>query len=88
MNTRLWTPERDVIVDQTRRDVRAIDAREMKIIEAMHSIAQRHAIVLACQRCRQPFQGYNDGVAQTQVITCGCRELRATVRRSALITTA
>ena len=84
----LWTPDRDVILDRTERAVKAIDAREMKVIEAMHVIAQKHRIVLACEQCRQPFQGYNSGIGQTQAIACGCRELRATVRASALITTA
>ena len=80
MSQTLWTPDRDVPLDQEHRDIAVIDPREMLVIRSMHAIAQRHDIVLACNHCRQPFRGLNDGHAQTEAIFCGCRELRATVR--------
>lgn len=76
----LWTPDRDVVVDETKRNVKVIDPREMLVIRSMHTIGQKHAIVLACEHCRQPFRGLNDGHSTVEAIFCGCRELRATVR--------
>jgi hypothetical protein len=81
---KLWTPERDVDLEAS-RNVKLILAPEMRIIEAMHTVANRHEIVLACTKCRRPFQGFNAGQGQTQAISCGCRELRAQVRRSGVV---
>lgn len=78
----LWTPDRDIPLDKDLpRGVQAIDSREMVVIKAMDTIAQRHHIVLACAHCRQPFHGLNDGHASVESISCGCRELRAVVRK-------
>ena len=57
--------------------VEAMDPREMTVIRGVHRTAQRHDIVLACARCRQPFQGLNGPLDSTHSILCGCRELRA-----------
>lgn len=81
----LWTPDRDVRLDQSSQHVETIFPAEMRILEAMHTIAQRHGIVLACERCRRPFHGLNSTTAQAQAVGCGCRELRATVRQSRII---
>lgn len=78
---KLWTPDRDIPVE-TQRNVRAIDPREMSIIAAMDRVGKKYGIVLACETCRRPFQGFNAGDAATPAITCGCRELKATMRRN------
>lgn len=76
----LWTPDRDIPLDDTKRNVKSIDPREMTVVRAMDTIGRKHNIVLACEQCRQPFQGLNDGNSAVEAIFCGCRELRA-VRR-------
>lgn len=80
---RLWTPDGDRTLDGQR--VEACHPAEMRIVAAMHTIAQRHRIVLACETCRRPFRGFNSPQGQTQSIVCGCREIRATMRTSAII---
>lgn len=82
----LWTPDRDIDIS-TQRDVVPIPAPWMKQFEALHPIAQKLDLMLMCVRCLKPFMGYNGTTGQTQAIACGCRELRATVRSSALVTT-
>lgn len=81
----LWTPDRDVAIGDSTHTTTAIHPAEMKVIEAMHTIAQRHKIVLACEKCRRPFQGRNSPNGQTQSVACGCRTLQATVRKSAIV---
>ena len=75
----LWTPDGDLNLDVA-GNVRAIPPRDMQQIANMHGLAQKYKIVLACVHCRQPFQGLNSGTGSTQAISCGCRELRATLR--------
>jgi hypothetical protein len=76
---KLWTPDREVPIG-TDRTTRPIDPREMQIIAAMDLVGKKYGIVLACETCRHPFQGFNSGNAATVAITCGCRELKATMR--------
>lgn len=77
---RLWTPDRDIALDPAGANVETVQAAEMRVMEGMHAIAQRHGIVLACERCRRPFHGYNASFGDTQAISCGCRTLQARVR--------
>lgn len=62
------------------RAVIAIMPGEMLAIAAMHRVAQRYDIVLACERCSRPFFGHNNGAQDILSISCNCRELRAQMR--------
>lgn len=62
------------------RSVTAILPAEMVTFAAMHRVAQRYDIVLACERCNRPFFGYNDGTLDVLSVACSCRELRAVMR--------
>lgn len=75
----LWTPDRDINLDVS-GNVRPIPSRDMQQFVNFHAVAQKYQIVLACLKCRQPFQGLNSGTGTTQAVSCGCRELRATLR--------
>ena len=77
----LWTPDGNRLLDDVQRQTGILDSREMLILRSVHTIAQRHRLVLACADCRQPFQGLNSGHADVESISCGCRELKATGMR-------
>lgn len=81
---RLWTPDGDRTIEGQK--VEACHPAEMRVMAAMDTIAQRHGIVLACEKCRRPFRGFNVSSGQTHSIVCGCREIRATMRKSSIIT--
>lgn len=80
---RLWTPDGDRTIEG--RKVESAHPAEMRVMASMDMIAQRHGIVLACEKCRRPFRGFNAAQAQTMSIVCGCREIRATMRHSKII---
>ena len=76
----LWTPDRDVPIHLN--NVENMDPQEMKVLESMHSVAQRHGIKLICIKCNQPFRGLNSGHGRTQSVFCGCREIKAETGRN------
>lgn len=76
----LYTPDGDINLDVA-GNRRIIPPRDMQQIANFHALAQKYQFVVACLKCRQPFQGLNTGHGATQAISCGCRELRATSRQ-------
>lgn len=76
MGRNLWTPDRDIPIDNkvSNEEMRP---DQMMVVEKMHAIAQKHGIELRCSRCGKPFQGFNGGHARTTAIVCGCREIKA-----------
>lgn len=73
----LWTPDRNIPLNVQGRESCSPD--EMRVIRAMHEIAQRRSIELRCTRCGAPFHGLNDGQARDQAVFCKCREIKAEV---------
>ena len=78
-NNGLWTPDGDVPIHE--RDIQYVTPTEMRVLAALHAVAQRLGrVVLLCGACDSAFQGGNTGHGHVWSISCKCREIRCVMR--------
>lgn len=70
---RLWTPGGMMPLEQ---DVIPLTQTEMQALANMHEPSQKFQWAVVCRACDQSLQGANDGVGNTFVVKCGCREYK------------